>query len=110
MQAIENVYNGYCAEAIKAQKRPITLLAYFKKLWQQMLMEGVVDPSDGVHYTAHIRKKHCRGFGLCNYCELMKSLASISKKQETRESYRRMHRQHLEEVHEDRCELARLAR
>ena len=75
-----------------------------------MLKEGVVDPSDGVHYDTHVRKKRCRGFGLCNFCELMKSLAATSKKQETRDSYRRMHRQHLLEVHDDLCELARLAR
>ena len=108
-QGMESLLKEYRAEVIKNRKFSVSE-TYFRKLWQQALVEGVVDPKDGVHYCACVRKKHCRGFGLCNFCELMKSLAAISKKPETRDSYRRQHRQHLHEVHDDRCELARLAR
>ena len=108
-QSIDSIYKEYHAEVIKLKKCKVTK-SYFAKLWQDMLREGVVDPSDGVIYSAQVHKKHCRGFGLCNRCELLKSLASSAKKQENRNAYRALHKEHLQEVHDDRCELARLAR
>ena len=107
--SIKQLYDAYNKELL-ANKRRGVALSYFRKLWQNVMMTGVTDPSSGKWYRTEIRRKTCRGFSKCDVCELLKSLARSSSSKKKSEAYLQQLQQHLQDVHDDRETLARIAR
>ena len=99
----------YNKELLTNKRRGVAL-SYFRKLWQNVMMTGVTDPSTGIWYRTEVRRNTCRGFSKCDVCELLKSLARTSKKKQKREAYLQQLKTHLQDVHDDRETLARIAR
>ena len=78
--------------------------------FKSVLLRGVTDPETSVHYKVHIRKSRSKGFSKCNVCMFYKmkraGTDNITKKAE----YSRKLQVHIQQVMDDRDELARVQR
>lgn len=103
------MHEAYETECYRVNVNPVCE-KYFYEVWTKCLEDGVIDPSTGTHYTAHVRKNSCRGFSICDECEYLVFKRANATTPEEVEAYTRALQEHQQEVKDDRAELARIAR
>ena len=103
---LHKLYHNECrATATKAVSRKV-----FMRLFRELRARGVDEPSTGEHFHVEFRTRNARGFSKCDTCEYYSSKMKFAKDTTERETFSRLKAEHIDNVADDRKELARLAR
>ena len=82
----------------------------FHNQWQRVLCAGVTDPQTAKTFTVAIRCKTAKGFDKCNTCEYYASKIAGASNASKKATWQRRRAMHVQEVLDDREELARIKR
>ena len=104
---VSKLFKLYAAELPRKKRLKFSS---FKKIWRKLLRDGLYDPETAVHFTLRIRKTRARGFAKCNLCEYFKCKMRGTSSRTKRAGYQRGLQKHIDEINEDREELARIQR
>ena len=102
-----DLWAGY---ELERNGRPKVQKSCFRKLWEQVQCEGVTCPETGTTYFVKIRKTFAKGFSKCDDCEKIKAKIAGTTNKTKKERFEREKRAHIDEVLDDREQIAAVKR